>query len=1230
MDIRSSYKTIILLLTILLMTLCKYSLQDCTFQPSVRIKGSVLPDSKIFTFPSGSHISLLDKLDQFYVSGNTLYSRHLIKVSQVFTLTLSCITKNKMTVKKDFTITVASSTLKIVKDLSIEIPETTSVNSSVINLSSIVSGTMENNSTVYIIETNSYNNTFTMVDKHKGILQLSRKLDFDISRVYHLTITASDGENAKLIQLNITIMDEDTKPPEFQFLHYYVSVKEEQKELVNTSLSSDPPILAYDGDRSINQTINYRIHKGTKHVATAAFGINKRTGSIIVRRVLDRETKDSYTLYIEAYQTDAPDTKTAIAVIHVIVVDINDNVPKFSSCFHSVEVLENLPNGFFIYQFHATDADKNPFNVFQYQLTDKYNAFQVNSSTGDLTVKNSHILDRETLPTMAISVFAVESTGQESKTCHLKITLKDQNDNWPMFNQQAFLLFASQLKNRTFIGTVNATDLDEGPNAQLKYGLTNIVEWGKQPAPIDVDEDTGDIMTNSFIKPATSYRFFLQACDSPVLLSRRLCSKVPVMVVTKNTTKSKDNSRTRYIYIKENTPNDTQVANLNDDFKGSNVGMIFIHLRTSPVPVKIMKFGEVVVNGLLDYETTQSYNLTVLACTETTTINMTVIIYVKDTNDHIPTFDKPLYVFEVLPKLKVNTTIGYVKATDKDQRAPNNEIFFEIPEEFSIGSHIVIKNKTGEMVVSKNIFLNGKDKNSLEFLVRAADKGVPPLSSLVTIKLLLLDKTSLASYYLSTILLKKEVMTNKRSLERAFTKVIGVFVNIEQVIDGPTDNEGRNLFFGGLVLKHKSDLQKIFLEYSSRKPTPWKFHAPELILLILASLLFVCCLICIGIIYRKRRMELNQQHSLKELHKKASLYDSTDLTLTTDLNCQHESSSVSNRSNRTSITNPNFEFDSDSGRHSNESKTNPADETDTGFQTSTLSVRDCQTPTNRPRKYSSETLKQESCYSRKSPMMPHPYGGSLSHLNLDYSSDKHTYANIGDSSDDGSTSASGGVGSENLRTKNIYDRADKPCMAGNYPESISGLYDDTSDDNMYEIPITVSSLKDRLYDIYDKPDSPQSSNFYDIVGDPSLRDLFRENIDDSCSGSTPHYHNIVTHHYEHINSDSDIPNEPHPDYVTASELSDVSDEVSNSPHGSATTLSCSSISTSHSNTNSELHSINKHSSKHKTLHTILGLLELSHASALSSRGCQARPLPPRDYNPSNNKTSHFNASMTQL
>lgn len=47
---------------------------------------------------------------------------------------------------------------------------------------------------------------------------------------------------------------------------------------------------------------------------------------------------------------------------------------------------------------------QSPNNIFTYKLYDQYNAFNLNATTGELTVRNSSILDRETHEMMKVKV----------------------------------------------------------------------------------------------------------------------------------------------------------------------------------------------------------------------------------------------------------------------------------------------------------------------------------------------------------------------------------------------------------------------------------------------------------------------------------------------------------------------------------------------------------------------------------------------------------------------------------------------------------------------------------------------------------------------------------------------------------------------------------------------------------------------------------------------------------
>ena len=79
-----------------------------------------------------------------------------------------------------------------------------------------------------------------------------------------------------------------------------------------------------------------------------AFGIEK-SGRLYTNITLDRETQSSYNLTVIASDGGSP-PKTATTYVEIEVLDRNDNSPKFSNASYSVEIPEDVPVGYNVYQ----------------------------------------------------------------------------------------------------------------------------------------------------------------------------------------------------------------------------------------------------------------------------------------------------------------------------------------------------------------------------------------------------------------------------------------------------------------------------------------------------------------------------------------------------------------------------------------------------------------------------------------------------------------------------------------------------------------------------------------------------------------------------------------------------------------------------------------------------------------------------------------------------------------
>lgn len=69
---------------------------------------------------------------------------------------------------------------------------------------------------------------------------------------------------------------------------------------------------------------SYRIIGGNSQ-----FTINPSTGQIITSALLDRETKENYTLVVVASDAGSPEPLSSSTSVLVTVTDVNDNPPRF-------------------------------------------------------------------------------------------------------------------------------------------------------------------------------------------------------------------------------------------------------------------------------------------------------------------------------------------------------------------------------------------------------------------------------------------------------------------------------------------------------------------------------------------------------------------------------------------------------------------------------------------------------------------------------------------------------------------------------------------------------------------------------------------------------------------------------------------------------------------------------------------------------------------------------------
>ena len=164
------------------------------------------------------------------------------------------------------------------------------------------------------------------------------------------------------LQININDMNDNSPQllPPFDF-----SVPED------ASVASEIGILkASDADMGANADLSFSIFGNSTE-----FIINQ-TGSLTIRRQLDREKTSGYSLNYRVSDKGTPPRMTS-GVLKIDVVDVNDNNPVFDSSEYNCSVSENAPSPAVVCFVSATDVDEGSNAEISYSIEGVSTSFKI-------------------------------------------------------------------------------------------------------------------------------------------------------------------------------------------------------------------------------------------------------------------------------------------------------------------------------------------------------------------------------------------------------------------------------------------------------------------------------------------------------------------------------------------------------------------------------------------------------------------------------------------------------------------------------------------------------------------------------------------------------------------------------------------------------------------------------------------------------------------------------------
>ncbi|KAM8847867.1 protocadherin gamma-A5-like [Synchiropus picturatus] len=478
--------------------------------------------------------------------------------------------------------------------------------------------------------------------------------------------------------------------------------------------------------------------------------------------------------------------------ITIEVLDINDHAPVFPNKDKSLkfEISESAAVlGRFPLQ-RAKDQDVGQNALKDYILSPNDN-FVLNHQTNPDGSKIVEMvlqkpLDREKQPHLNLKLIAVDGgTPQRSGSVNIDVTILDINDNVPIFNQTVYKVSVREnILKGTIIVSVNASDADSGSNGLITYSLS-------ESDLFEINENKGYISVSGQLdyEKQKKYELNVEAKDKGGFVGT---SKVTVDVIDVNDNAPVLNIMSILNPVSEDSQPGTTIAifNIKDSDSEQN-GQIKCSIE-GKLPFKIassMKhYYNLISDQYFDREEIQEYNISVIAADSGDPPLFTsriINLKISDVNDNPPVFDNNIYSASITENNSPGVSIFAVSARDSDLNQNARISYILEDTEVSgapVSTYVSLNSETG--VISAVRTFDYEQIKELQLTVKAQDGGSPPLSSNVTVKILIQDQNDNPPQVLYPVQtggsLVAEMVPRSADVGYLVTKVVAVDVDSGQ------------------------------------------------------------------------------------------------------------------------------------------------------------------------------------------------------------------------------------------------------------------------------------------------------------------------------------------------------------------------------------------------------------------------------------------------------------------
>ncbi|XP_063784909.1 protocadherin gamma-B1-like isoform X31 [Pseudophryne corroboree] len=526
-------------------------------------------------------------------------------------------------------------------------------------------------------------------------------------------------------------------------IHYSI-VEEMRKDSVIANIAED---LGLD----IKQLSSRKLRIDS-HVSEKYFYVNADNGNLYIKDRIDRETLCGTAATCFLTFDAVVENPFNIFNVKVEIQDLNDNFPKF---FHSKMILEVIeftsPGTRFVLE-NAEDPDIGINSVQTYRLSDnQYFSLNTKSRADGKKIPELVLekpLDRETQNVHELILTALDGGNPvKSGTALVKVIVTDGNDNAPTFTQDLYkVTIKENIPINSTVIVLNATDRDEGINAEITYSFTKTSGVLHHTGIFSIHPANGEIKTNRNLdfEITKNYELSIQAKDGGGLVAH---SNVLIEVTDENDNVPEISITSFSTPIPEDCEPGTMIAliKVHDKDSGEN-GEVDCNI-IEEIPLNLLSsnnYYRLVTTSALDREKISSFNITIVATDRGSpplSNRRTVKLEISDVNDNPPIFMKSNYVANVPENNLPGASIYSVQASDTDA-GDNAKIIYSIfssnTEDLPVSSYLSINIENGVLYAQRSFDY----EQHKEFLIQvtARDNGSPSLSSTVTLTIRIVDQ----------------------------------------------------------------------------------------------------------------------------------------------------------------------------------------------------------------------------------------------------------------------------------------------------------------------------------------------------------------------------------------------------------------------------------------------------------------------------------------------------------